>query len=435
MALHADTIFALSSGRGRAGVAVVRVSGVHAASAVERLTGPELPKPRMATRRKISSPDGEPIDEGLLIWFPCPASFTGEDVAEFHVHGGRAVIEGLLAALAKIPGLRPAEPGEFTRRAVENGKFDLTQAEALADLIDAETEAQRQQALRQYDGALGQLYEGWRTSLIRASAWIEAAIDFSDEEIPPDGIASAKAQVAGIVREIRTHLNDARRGEILREGFRLTVIGPPNSGKSSLINALAQRNVAIVSEVAGTTRDILEVHLDLGGYPVIVADTAGLRETTDKVEAEGVRRALARSETADAVLLLLDSAAPDARLPDLPQEPALIVWNKVDIGVPPHGSLAISVQTSAGLEQLLAAIGNIVRKRFHASQGPVVTRERHRFALVRAVEALERGRAAVAPEIVAEEVRLAMRELGRITGRVDVEDLLDVVFRDFCIGK
>jgi tRNA modification GTPase len=426
MALHADTIFALSSGRGRAGVAVVRVSGVHAASAVQRLAGPELPKPRMATRRKINSPDREPIDDGLLIWFPGPASFTGEDVAEFHMHGGRAVIDGLLDVLADVPGLRPAEPGEFTRRAVENGKFDLTQAEALADLINAETEAQRRQALRQYDGALATLYEDWRARLIRAAAWVEATIDFSDEEIGPDAIGRAKAQVAGMVTEIRAHLDDARRGEILREGFCLTVIGPPNSGKSSLINALAQRDVAIVSEVAGTTRDVLEVHLDLSGYPVIVADTAGLRETTDTLEAEGVRRALARSEAADAVLLLMDAAAPDNRLPDLPQEPALRVWNKVDIGVPPTGSLAISVQTGAGLEQLLTAIGNIVRRRFDVSENPVLTRERHRFALLRGVEALERGVAAAGSEIVAEEIRLAMRELGRITGRVDVEDLLDI---------
>jgi len=435
MALHADTIFALSSGRGRAGVAVVRVSGSGAAVAAQCLAGPELPKPRIAARRKINFRDGEPIDDGLLIWFPAPASFTGEDVAEFHVHGGRAVIEGLLIALGKIPGLRPAEPGEFTRRAVANGKFDLTQAEALADLINAETEAQRRQALRQYDGVLADLYEGWRAGLIGAAAWVEAAIDFSDEEIPTDAIAHAKAQVAGIVTEISSHLNDARRGEILREGFRLTVIGPPNSGKSSLINALAKRDVAIVSEIAGTTRDVLEVHLDLGGYPVTVADTAGLRETTEKLEAEGVRRALARSESADAVLLLLDSTAPDNALPDLPQEPALIVWNKADIGVPPPDSLAISVQTGTGLEHLLVTIGNIVQERFDSSTVPTLTRERHRFALLKALEALERGIVALAPEIVAEEIRLAMRELGRITGRVDVEDLLDVVFRDFCIGK
>jgi tRNA modification GTPase len=402
---------------------------------VQCLAGPELPKPRIAARRKIKSPDGKPIDDGLLIWFPAPASFTGEDVAEFHVHGGRAVIEGLLAALGEVSGLRPAEPGEFTRRAVENGKFDLTQAEALADLINAETEAQRRQALRQYDGVLADLYEGWRGGLIGAAAWVEAAIDFSDEEIPTDAIANAKAQVAGIVMEISSHLSDARRGEILREGFRLTVIGPPNSGKSSLINALAKRDVAIVSEIAGTTRDVLEVHLDLGGYPVIVADTAGLRETTDKLEAEGVRRALARSEDADAILLLLDAAAPDNSLPDIPQKPALIVWNKADIGVPPPDSLAISVQIGTGLEQLLVTIGNIVRERFDSATAPTLTRERHRYALMRGAQALRRGITAVAPEILAEEIRLAMRELGRITGRVDVEDLLDVVFRDFCIGK
>ncbi|HEX3666058.1 MAG TPA: tRNA uridine-5-carboxymethylaminomethyl(34) synthesis GTPase MnmE [Rhizomicrobium sp.] len=435
MALHSDTIFALSSGRGRAGVAVVRVSGPHAASAVRRLAGPEVPAPRTAALRKIVTAAGELIDDGLLLWFPGPASFTGEDVAEFHIHGGRAVLDALLRALGEISGLRPAEPGEFTRRAVENGKFDLTQAEALADLIKAETEAQRRQALRQYDGALFDLYEDWRQCLIRAAAWVEAAIDFSDEEIPSDSLARAKAQVAEIAAQIRDHLNDDRRGEILREGFCLTVIGPPNSGKSSLINALARRDVAIVSEIAGTTRDVLEVHLDLGGYPVIVADTAGLRETADRIEAEGVRRALARSEAADAVLLLLDATAPAAELPPLPQTPALTVWNKTDLAPGTEGAVSISVRTGAGIDSILGRVRNIVSERLGADVAPPLTRERHRHAILCAVEALDASFRASEPELVAEEMRIAMRELGRITGRVDVEELLDVVFRDFCIGK
>jgi len=435
MGLHADTIFALSSGRGRAGVAVVRVSGPAAAATLRKLAGPEVPLPRVAALRKISDLNGHTIDDGLVLWFPAPASFTGEDVAEFHIHGGRAVLEALFAAISGISGLRPAEAGEFTRRAVENGKFDLTQAEALADLINAETEAQRRQALRQYEGALHDLYEGWRTALIRAAAWVEAAIDFSDEEIPAGAMAEAKAQVAEILVEMRSHLTDARRGEILREGFRLTVIGPPNSGKSSLVNALARREVAIVSEIAGTTRDVLEVHLDLGGYAVIVADTAGLRETADQIEAEGVRRALARTESADAVLLLLDAAAPDAPLPELPQVAALTAWNKVDLAPPPVGALAVSVETGAGMNFLLQQIGNIVRDRLGSCGAPALTRERHRHALSRAATALQQSLVAEEPEIVAEELRLAMRDLGRVTGAVDVEELLDVVFRDFCIGK
>lgn len=434
-----DTIFALSSGRGRAGVAVIRVSGPEAGAAVEALTGAETPEPRLAVLRQFFAGDGALIDQGLVLWFPAPASFTGEDVAEFHVHGGRAVVEALLQALDALLGLRPAEAGEFTRRAVENGKFDLTQAEALADLINAETEAQRRQAVVQYGGALAALYEDWRTRLIRAAAWAEAAIDFSEEEIPPDAMTSAKAQVTEILDEIRLHLNDDRRGEILRDGFYLTVIGPPNSGKSSLINALARRDVAIVSDIPGTTRDVVEVHLDLGGYPVIVADTAGLRASADVLESEGVRRALERAESADAVLLLLDASAADpfAGLPEAAQASAtLTVWNKIDLPHPARDGLAISVKTGHGLDALLAALADLVRTSTGSGDtSPPLTRQRHRRALSDAAEALARSLAADAPELIAEELRLALRALGRITGRVDIEDLLDVVFRDFCIGK
>jgi tRNA modification GTPase len=433
--LHPDTIFALSSARGRAGVAVVRVSGSAAGEALRSLTQAKMPRPRAATLRTLAAANGAPIDDALVLWLPGPASFTGEDVAEFHVHGGRAVVDALLGALGQLPGLRPAEAGEFTRRAVENSKFDLTQAEALADLINAETEAQRQQALRQYEGALAELYEGWRAGLIRAAAWAEAAIDFSDEEIPTDALAQAKAQAADILDEIHAHLNDARRGEILREGFYLTVIGPPNSGKSSLVNALARRDVAIVSDAAGTTRDVLEVHLDLGGYPVIVADTAGLRDTVDAVESEGVRRALARAEQADGVLLLLDATAPHANIPNLPQVPALTVWNKIDVVAGPKPGLQLSVRTADGLEQVLAEIRNIVRERVAHGEGAPLTRERHRHSLAAAARALQQALTEDAPELIAEELRIALRHIGRITGRVDVEDLLEVVFRDFCIGK
>src|ERR1043166_1445146 len=369
-----DTIYALSSGRGRAGVAVIRVSGPRASQALVGLTAEALPTPLKAMWRQFRSKSGDMIDSGLALWFPAPGSFPGEDIAEFHVHGGRAVVEGLLAAFGAVDGLRPAEPGEFTRRAVENGKLDLTEAEGLADLINAETEAQRRQALLQYGGALAELYEDWRKALIRAAAWTEAAIDFSDEDLPADALSQARLQAADVLGQIEGHLADARRGEILREGFYLTVIGPPNSGKSSLVNAIAKRDVAIVSEVAGTTRDVLEVHLNLDGYPVILADTAGLRETTDVIEGEGVRRAMERAEKADAALLLLDSTSPSL-IPHITVEPAITVWNKADLSSTPPSSLGISVRSGQGLDGLLQRIGQLVRERVEGAEAPALTPE------------------------------------------------------------
>ncbi|MBV9990117.1 MAG: tRNA uridine-5-carboxymethylaminomethyl(34) synthesis GTPase MnmE [Alphaproteobacteria bacterium] len=421
-----DTIFALASAPGRAGVAVVRLSGPDAARAVEALTGKPPGQPRRAALARIAG-----IDRGLVLYFRGPDSFTGEDVAEFHVHGGRAVVEGVLTALAEFG--RPAERGEFSRRAVENGKLDLTQAEAIADLVEAETEAQRRQALRQYDGALSDLIEGWRAAVIGAAAWAEAAIDFSDEELPADMLGQAKAAVREILEQIQARLDDGGRGEILREGLYLTVIGPPNAGKSSLVNALARRDVAIVAETAGTTRDVIEVRLDLGGYAVTVADTAGLRDAADAVEAEGVRRALARAEAADLVLLLLDGAS-DVAPPEVRAD--LVAWNKADLRR--RDGLSISLKTGAGLDALVAALTRKVRDRLDAkSETPALTRKRHRRALEETARALAGALAAPAerPELIAEELRLALRALGRITGRVDVEDLLDVVFKDFCIGK
>ena len=434
-----ETIFALSSAPGRAGVAVVRVSGALAGQALLALAGPERPLPRVATLRHIKGKNGDPIDQGLVLWFPAPASFTGEDCAEFHIHGGRAIIDGLFEALGEA-GLRPAEAGEFTRRAVENGKFDLTRAEAIADLVAAETEAQRQQALRQYEGGLEELYDRWRSRLIRAAAWTEAAIDFSDEELPEDVMARAEGAAREIAEEIQEHLADSRRGELVREGLYLTVIGPPNAGKSSLVNALAQRDVAIVSEIAGTTRDVIEVHLNLGGYPVILADTAGLRLAADAVEAEGVRRALARAAQADMVLLLLDGSAPDP-LANVSRETlaraTLIAWNKADLSWPAkREGLAVSLKTGAGLAELIAIITEIARERLEIPQDAVpLTRARHRHALEEALAALNRALGAKEPELRGEDLRLALRAIGRITGRVDIEELLDVVFRDFCIGK
>jgi tRNA modification GTPase len=427
-----DTIFALSSAPGRAGVAVVRVSGSAAGAAVWALAG-VLPKPRRAALRTLKMGDGAVLDQALVLWFAGPDSFTGEDVAEFHVHGGRAIVERLLAELAVLPGLRPAERGEFTRRAVEAGKLDLTQAEALIDLIDAETEGQRRQAVKQYGGALTALTDDWRARLIHVLAWAEAAIDFSDEELPGDVFAQVREKTLQIKDEIESHLRDARRGEIVREGFFLTVIGPPNAGKSSLINALAKRDVAIVAETAGTTRDIIEVRLDIGGYAVIVADTAGLRETADAVESEGVRRALARAEQSDLVLLLLDGTAGAPP----PRDADLVVWNKADLpGFRARNGLALSLKSGDGLDKLLIKLEEIVSARLEmGGEAPAITRARHRHALEEAVAALARSIQVPEPELFAEDLRLAVRAIGRITGRVDVEDLLNVVFRDFCIGK
>ena len=435
-----DTIFALSSAPGRAGVAVIRVSGPQAAACLKSLARMKVPVARRATVRQLTDASGATIDQALILWFAAPASFTGEDVAEFHVHGGRAVVARLLSALGTVPGCRPAEPGEFTRRAVENGKLDLTQAEALADLIDAETDLQRRQALAQLGGALAELYEGWRERLIRALAWAEAEIDFSDEELPADLVLRTRRSLVEIYQEIQIHMDDSRRGEIVRDGLFLTVVGPPNAGKSSLINALAQRDVAIVAETAGTTRDIIEVRLDLRGYPVIVADTAGLRAAADAVESEGVRRALARAEASDLTLLLLDGSAVDplAGLPaGLAERASLVVWNKADLpGSPSREGLRLSLKTGFGFDAVLAAIAEKVAARLDVRwEAPVLTRVRHRHALQEASAALERAVAAAEPELFAEDLRLAVRWIGRITGRVDVEEMLDVVFRDFCIGK
>ncbi len=434
-----ETIYALSSAPGRAGVAVIRVSGPAAGAALAALAGSAPVPARKAVLRVLRGGDGAAIDRALVLWLPGPGSFSGEDMAEFQCHGGRAVVEAVLEALAAVPCLRPAEPGEFTRRAVENGRLDLTQAEAIADLVDAETGAQRRQALRQYEGALANLYEDWRTRLIRASAYAEAEIDFSEEEIPDGLAAQSRAAIAGIAGEIEAHLADGHRGERVREGLYLTVLGLPNAGKSSLLNALAKRDVAIVTETPGTTRDVIEVHLDLGGYAVIVADTAGLRQTDEAIEAEGVRRALARAQSADLVLLLLDGTAADPYdgLPDgVAQRAHLTVWNKADLPWPERREgLAISAKSGEGLAALIDTIAQRVRLLLDESGTPPLTRPRHRHALGQALAALRRSLATDEAELAAEDLRLAVRAIGRITGRVDVEDLLDVIFRDFCIGK
>ena len=442
-----DTIFALATASGRAGIAVLRVSGPAAGTALAALAG-KCPAPRRATRARFSDPrTGEAIDDGLMLLFPGPNSFTGETVAELQVHGGRAVVAALLAALGALPGLRLAEPGEFTRRAFENGKLDLTAAEGLADLVAAETAAQRRQALRQLDGELGRVYEGWRARLLRSLAQLEAEIDFPDEGLPQDLRQRVAAEAAALRDEMARHLADGGRGERLREGVAVAIVGPPNAGKSSLMNALARRDVAITSASAGTTRDVIEVALDLGGYPVLLADTAGLREAADEVEAEGVRRAWTRAAAADLRLVLVDAMQPvePAALAGLIDADAIVIANKMDLA--PGGAadwadalgagraLRLSVRTGAGMEALLERLEAEVARRFAPGAAPLVTRARHRRALEDCVAALERFAGAGLPELAAEDLRAATRALGRITGRVDVEDMLDIVFREFCIGK
>ncbi len=441
-----DTIFAPATAPGRAGIAVVRISGPATRAALAALSCP-VPPPRHAARaRFVDRASGEAIDDGLALFFPAPASLTGEDIAELHLHGGRAIIEAVTAVLAAQPGLRLAEPGEFTRRAFEHGKLDLTEAEAVADLVGAETAAQRRQALRQLDGELGRLYEAWRQVLLRATAHVEAAIDFPEEGLPETLDEAARSAVAGLVAEIDRHLADNRRGEILRDGVSVAILGPPNVGKSSLINALAQRDVAITSAVAGTTRDVIEVRLDLAGYPVILADTAGLRAARDAIEAEGVRRARARAAAADLTIVVLDLADAAAATAVSAQLEAatLVVANKLDLvggdrevalaRLPPD-AVPLSTLTGEGLPLLLDRLAAAVKQRYAATAGPVLTRSRHRAALGECAAALRRSLAATLPELAAEDLRLAVRALGRITGRADVEDILDIIFRDFCIGK
>jgi tRNA modification GTPase len=432
------TIFALASAPGRAGIAVLRLSGPQAYRAVQALTG-KAPIARRATRVKFHDPEsGELVDDGLVLFFPRPDSYTGEDVAEFHVHGSRAVAAALLELLGRRPGLRLAEPGEFTRRAFENGKLDLTEAEAVADLVEAETGAQRRQALRQLDGALGRLYEDWRERLMRSLARLEAEIDFPEEGLPPDLWAGIRGEVEALAAEIAAHLADDRRGERLRDGVSVAILGPPNAGKSSLMNALARHDIAITSAIAGTTRDVIEARLDLGGYPVVLADTAGLRESADAIEQEGVRRALARADAADLRLVILDATRPEARIdPALIDENALVILNKIDLApeTDSPGALRLSVATGEGMNALLARLTEEVAKRIDTSGAPLITRARHREALRTCAEALARFQDARLAELAAEDLRQASRALGRITGRTDVEDLLDLVFREFCIGK
>jgi len=423
-----NTIFALASGAGRAAIAVLRLSGPAAGRILAALCG--LPPPRRASLRRLRGPAGETLDHALVLWLPAPASYTGEDCAELFLHGGHAVIEKVSEALVAL-GARPAEPGEFTRRAFLNGRMDLLEAEAIADLVDAETEAQRRQALRQLEGELGALYRGWAGELRRLLANAEAAIDFSDQDLPEIEDAPALARLTAA---LALHLADDRSGERVREGLAIVVAGPPNAGKSSLINALAGRDVAIVAPTPGTTRDPVEARIVLGSLPVTLIDTAGLRDSAEPIEAEGVRRARARAASADLVLAVTDASCPVA-FPLDATAPVLAIANKTDLAAPPAGLLPVSALTGAGLPELRARLAEIAGGIAATAGPPPLTRARHRAALRDAEAALAAAAAAPAPELRAEELRAALAALGRITGSVGVEDILATIFSSFCIGK
>ncbi len=450
-----DTIFAPATAPGRSGVAVVRVSGPGSWDSARAL-GVTNFEPRRASLVNLRGPDGALIDKALVLPFKGPASFTGEDIVEYHIHGGRAVLQSLLQVLGLQQNHRPAEPGEFTRRAFENGKLDLTEAEAIADLVNAETAQQKAQALAQIEGSLSRLYRGWTEKLKNALAHLEADLEFPDEDLPDQTAQQIYPGLQQIAAEIALHLDDNRRGERLREGIHVAVIGAPNAGKSSLVNALAQRDVAIVADMPGTTRDIIEVHLDIGGYPVILADTAGLRpeqvsmptssssgpSSHEAVEAEGIRRALERARLADIKLLVFDGTeTPDPATLALVDGTSLLVSAKADRADQERsktlpGAIPLSARTGAGLDVLLHSLQTRIETLVGTGgEAPALTRARHRAALQEAHESLLRVFGAPLPELAAEDVRLALRSLGRITGRVDIEELLDVVFRDFCIGK
>jgi len=454
MTTERDTIFALSSGRPPAAIAVVRISGPRARVALEQLIG-RVPQPRHASLARVRDPKtGAIIDQALALWFPAPNSETGEDMAELQVHGGRAVIAAVLAALAKVAGLRHAEAGEFTRRAFENGRMDLTAVEGLADLVAAETEAQRRQAYQHLKGLLGDRAETWRQRLIEALALVEAGIDFSDEDdVPKDMMARSLELIRPWAEEISKA--GTGQGERLREGLRVAIAGPPNAGKSTLFNRLARREAAIVSPFPGTTRDVLELHLDLGGYPVTVLDTAGIRETNDPVEREGVRRASEQAAGANLVLWVVDAAASECQTLRLPainvasESAAWLVVNKMDLVAEETQRRIesrfdtkevvnfVSSKTGAGVDELVNAVAGFA-ERFFTPEPALVTRERQRAHLKETVLALQGAQRAAQDgreEIMAEQLRLATRALGKLLGRVDVEDVLDVIFRDFCIGK
>jgi len=445
-----DTIFALSSARGKAGVAVVRVSGPRAFEVFTELTGKKAEIGKKAVYHALYHPaEKHVIDKALFLFFAAPYSYTGENVVEIQCHGSEAVLNELFAVLASLSSLRMAEHGEFTRRAFENNKMDLTEAEAVADLIDAQTRIQRDQALSQLDGNLSNLYRGWADKLSRILAHAETVIDFPDEDIPDEEVLNFKPEIKELADQIEDHLNDKRKGERLRSGIKIAVIGAPNAGKSTLVNALAQRDVAIVSDLKGTTRDIIEAHLDIGGYPIILADTAGLRPSElsnsenshDAIENEGIKRALKYAQDADLKILLFDGTEKTLHADTLAlqDDKSIIVINKSEsknFTDTPKNAVLISAKTELGFEDLLKQLEQSLKSLFAVSrETPSLTRQRHRTNLEQSLHYIQASLAQNLPELLSQELRSALFELGKITGRVDVEDLLDIIFKDFCIGK
>jgi tRNA modification GTPase len=423
-----DSIFALASGAGRGAISVLRLSGRDTGRVLATLCG-AVPPARRAVVRRLRDAAGDVLDQALVLWMPGPDSFTGEDVAELHVHGGRAVLAAVSGALVGL-GLRPADPGEFSKRAFFAGRMDLLEAEAIADLVTAETEGQRRQALRQYFGVQSEMLAGWAALLKRCVAFQEALIDFPDEDLPPDVEARFLADLGGLLREMEAQVGLAPRGERLRRGLVFAIVGAPNVGKSSLLNALARREIAIVSPIPGTTRDALEVSIELAGVPVTLIDTAGLRETRDALESEGIRRARARAASADLILCVVDAARP---MPAF--EGGLVIANKIDLSPAPAGVVGVSVLSGEGFEALEARLAEEAARLTFSGSDPVLTRERHAAAVRDATVALRRALGCEMPELRAEELRVALQGLGRITGAVDAEAILDDVFSAFCIGK
>ena len=442
------TIYALSTGPGISGIAVIRVSGKNTAEVVKKITGDELPNPREATRRKFNYINtNELIDEGVLLWFPGPNSYTGEDLAEFHVHGSRAVINALHSTISKIENCRLAEPGEFTKRAFQNGKINLIEAESIADLISSETEIQRKQALKIMSGKSSDQFNSWRDKLLKILSHIEAKIDFPDEDLPKDILTNIQKTSDQVSSEIQRTLNDQKVGERIREGFKIAIIGPSNAGKSSLLNYLSKRDAAIVSEIAGTTRDVIETHLNFDGYPVVVSDTAGIRDSKDEIEKKGIKIALNRAEDADLKLVIVSAKNVDFTkvLKDLLAKNAILVVNKSDLikgklnsKFKKYKHVLISIKKDLNLNKLISKIKNKLKNKFISSENILITRERHRQNLKNCVYHLQKfqeKKYAKDFDKAAEDLRLATRHLGMIVGKVDVEELLGSIFNDFCIGK
>ena len=442
------TIYALASGSGISGVAVIRVSGDNVKRVIKLLTGKELPSPRVATLRKINNINtSELIDEGIIIWFPGPESYTGEDMAEFHVHGGKAVILAIQNQISRIENCRLAEPGEFTKLAFQNGKINLLKAESIADLISAETEIQRLQAVKIMQGKSSDKFNELRERLIKILSYVEAKIDFPDEDLPEDKIKQIRNNSSKVLFEITKILNDQKVGEIVREGFKIAIVGPTNAGKSSLLNNLANREVAIVSEIAGTTRDVIETHLNIDGYPVVISDTAGIRESKDEIEKKGIKLSLKKAEKADLKLVVVDARniVLSGFLNDLLKDNAILVINKSDLlkeklhsEITKFKHVLISLKINSNIEKLISEIKNNLKNKFIFDEDILITRERHRQHLMQCSDHLKRFLQKNDKkdfDKAAEDLRLATRHLGMIVGKVDVEEILGSIFNDFCIGK